>query len=397
MKKVLIIASGYCGKATANGLCAQAICEELSCNNISCKVITYGDEDIAFDKDSNISYILHKKKEKQSNWFLRFLALLKRFICNTFSPQYDKKLVNKIYKEALKLYSIEKYDAIISMYFPIEAVLAGYKLKKKLQRVKCLIYELDSVGDGLGGGKSLSEKHLVFSYTFLLNKLYKKADGIMVLNCHKLYWEEKYKPFLQKLEIVDLPLLKNKKAPYCKENKEISFIYSGVLNENYRSPIKMVETFSSFDFSYKLNFYSKGCESYLKENQKENKKININGYVEKEVLEKAILNADFLINIGNSKSNSLPSKLITYMSYCKPIIHFSLQENDICEKYLSHYPAAFIVSDKQTLEEYKEKLILFINENIEKNIEFQDFVKSFEMNVPFYSTQKIIEKLNGVD
>lgn len=390
MKNILMISSGYCGKATANGICAQAICEELSNRKVFCEVISFGTEALR-DIKQNIHYIIHKKETRGQRGLLKYISVLKRFLLHSLKPQYDEVLVDKIYEEAVGLYKNKPYDAVICMYFPLEAMVASYKLKKQFPEMKFLIYELDSVGDGLGGGKSLLERQLVFSYNVFLRKLYKQADAVFVLECHKYYWLEKYKQFKSKLEIVDLPLLKPTDDFKGERQKKIKFVYSGVLNENYRSPKKVIETFCAFDFDFQFDFYSKGCEAYLQ--SIENSKIIINGYVKQEELKKSLFESDFLVNIGNARSNSLPSKLINYISYCKPIIHFSMQENDICETYLKKYPEAFVVPYGKKIDEYKDALYFFVKKK-KKNFSFEEVERLFEMNLPSYSVNSIIKKID---
>ena len=50
--------------------------------------------------------------------------------------------------------------------------------------------------------------------------------------------------------------------------------------------------------------------------------------------------ADVLINIGNTTTFQLPSKLIEYASMSKPILNISSVNGDSSTKFLSSYPLA---------------------------------------------------------
>ena len=145
------------------------------------------------------------------------------------------------------------------------------------------------------------------------------------------------------------------------------------------------------DIPYELKFFSQGCEEEILSFQ--NSSYVVCGYVGQKELDEEILNADYLINIGNLVSHSLPSKLITYMSYGKPIIHFCLQEDDVCIEYLEKYPLSLVIKYNESLDSASERIKEFINSTDKKVIDFDDLRKMFKMNCPEYSAKLIIENL----
>jgi hypothetical protein len=51
-----------------------------------------------------------------------------------------------------------------------------------------------------------------------------------------------------------------------------------------------------------------------------------------------LLNADYLVNIGNSIINTLPSKIFEYFNACRPIINFYKSPNCPTLRYTERYP-----------------------------------------------------------
>ena len=55
----------------------------------------------------------------------------------------------------------------------------------------------------------------------------------------------------------------------------------------------------------------------------------------------SMLSADCLVNVGNSTSYQLPSKLIEYMATGNPILNISSISDDLSSKMLQNYPGGY--------------------------------------------------------
>ena len=106
-------------------------------------------------------------------------------------------------------------------------------------------------------------------------------------------------------------------------------------------------------------------------------------------MDKAIARADILVSIGNSISRSVPSKLITYLSYGKPVIHFSSQKDDVCVQYLDQYPLGLVLNEWESVEENACKLCGFIQKVQTMTVEFSEIANTLWMNTPLYSAELI--------
>ena len=399
MNDVLILASGYCGKTTANGLCAKALVKELEHRDINVYVVSSDREKNDTDRLGRVISVHTPAKYKPDppgNLFFKILRWLKSVLCHTWTPEYDREMVDKMVDAAKAVLDKTKIDAVVCVYFPLEAVIAGYRLKNLFPDIQFMIYELDSVADGIAGGNKWN-KHVFFSYKRFLGRIYKVADRIMVLKCHERHWLEEHKGHKDRMRLVDLPLLREESLPSVESRERyVGFVYSGALDHSYRSPKTMLEALAGIgsDICWKLDLYTKGCDDVLQKIAQKEPRIVCHGYVEQAVLERAVSQSHILLSIGNKVSNSLPSKVITYMTYGKPIIHFCLQENDVCEEYLKKYPLALVMKNDERPEEMAKKIAEFIERTRGKTVDFARLEKIFPMNLPLYSVHVILENSN---
>jgi hypothetical protein len=399
MKNVLIITAGYCGKATANGICAQALVREFENQRTTVYVISFDSESVTTTSEKIISiYNPPNENLKRSyNIVSKIGRFSKSVLFHTWTPKYNKNIVEQIVKEANRIFNEVEIDAVICIYFPIESIIAAHQLKKRYRHFELIVYELDSVADGIAGGLK-GNKRILFSYKRYLSYLYKKADLILVQECHKIHWMKEHLRHQSKMRVVDLPLLCFSNLPNIEKNNTCTtFLYAGTLSPVYRSPNKLLQVFEniSHQLSYELIFFSKGCDDILQNAVKNDNSIVYRGYVEQSVLENEIARSDVLLSIGNAISNSLPSKIIVYMTYCKPIIHFCLKENDVCEQYLNKYPLALVIKCDEKVEDAAKRIIEFMNSSCGKTVSFDSLCDTFPMNLPSYSVNLILDFISG--
>ena len=396
MSNILVLCSGYFGKAAANGLCAREIVKELENEGHRVGVISVGTDDItclSLDgaHEKQIIYKKNKQLTVTKNVIVKAWRLGSLFL-HSWRPKHNKDVVRKMTALAKEQCRENAIDAIVCVFFPLEAVLSGYGTKKQFPDAKYIIYELDSVADGIAGG-SKWHKPIAFSYKRIMGKVYKKADRVIVMESHGKHWSTEHAKSLTKMKISDLPVLVAPCLPKVeKDGSDIKFLYSGALFESFRSPKKLLDTFKLLDVeNCTLDFYTKGCETELESARQLDSRITCHGYVDKKELDAAIADADVLVSLGNAVSNSIPSKVITYMTYGKPIIHFSLQEKDVCAGYLEKYPLALVIGNNDSPESAAKRISTFIRETVGQNVDFDSLCKSLPMNRPSHSVSIIIE------
>src|SRR5699024_10828574 len=216
------------------------------------------------------------------------------------------------------------------------------------------------------------------------------------MKSHKVHHKQnKYNPYRDKMECVDIPLLtKDNGSSKKMENKDnyINIVYSDSLNSFSRNTEYACEIFKEIsNENYQVDFYSQGdCEQMLNEYQeKTDGLISRNGYIPHEKMLGKINSASFLLNIGNKNSDMIPSKIFEYMSTGKPIIHFYDNENDSSLPYLKQYSLALLVKQNPEILDFNiSKVADFIATNTGKSLSFTDVEKNFKENTPEYTVNK---------
>lgn len=117
-----------------------------------------------------------------------------------------------------------------------------------------------------------------------------------------------------------------------------------------------------------------------------------NGFIPHEDSLEKIDSASFLLSIGNTNSDMIPSKIFEYMSTGKPIIHFYDNDYDSSLPYLKNYPLALLVkSDIELLESNTVAVLNFIKNTIGKTVSFEEIETIFKYNKPEYTVDRILE------
>ena len=379
---------------SANGICAGNLVEELKKQGNEVDVICYKNEKIS--SVYNGIYQIPKKNTVNRSLIKKVYTVF-GFLFGSVKSSFDYRLVENYFNNLSAIDRKKNIDTVIAMFFPSEAVEALKKYKKTNPNISAVIYELDSVGDGVSGNTFI-RKALVYSYKKWLRGIYASADKVIVMDSHREYWQKVFgKRYGYKLRVADLPLLIEREGSIVNEkiSDKPSFIFAGEINSRYRSPDYLISVLKELEkrIDFEFSFYSKGdCEDKISELASGTDCIESKGYVSQERLDKEILKSDFLVNIGNSISNSVPSKLINYISYGKPIIHIALQKNDICKKYLEKYPLELVIDVTKPINNSCDEIIEFVGEFKGKKIEFDFLKNTFYMNNPLHSVAMIEQK-----
>lgn len=393
MSKIVVLTTQYLGIPSANGICARNIvCELKKMGNEVCVVCFENNSD---NKANKGIYPIRQCKSAETHSVIQKITRTMKVALGSTEPLINHQLVNEYLKSLKRINKKGKIDLIIAMYFPFETVEAMYQFKEEFKDVKTYIYELDSIADGVAK-KSIVHYFYNKRYDQWLREVYSGISATIIMKTHEEYWRKEFFPlFPKKLLIADLPVLTPKSYSFNVSTK-IRMIYSGVIDKRYRSPsylLKVLESLSK-KIEFEFDFYSKGnCEDELVSAANLINGVKHHGYVTPAELDLAIENACFLVNIGNAISRSVPSKLITYISYGKPIIHFALQKNDVCIDYLRRYKNALIIDQSNPVEISVEQMFAFLTSYTDKHIPFEILEKEFYMNDPKYSANLICRQL----
>jgi hypothetical protein len=408
----------YFPKPMANGICVHQIALALKESEYEVHVICFdkkGDEKedifegifihrvktrlffkLRYYAEDNIESLRGKLVYKLA----MLLNKLKKIMYLPLYPMTSPVFIYRYYKLATNLHKNHKFSMVFSVYNPFEAVVAGMMLKRQFNKVKYVIYSLDTLTND-GGVKIIPSKWTEKKGWQWEKRIYQYADKVLNLKCHEDHYNKKrYSEFKNKMKIIDIPLLRPldnnlNKQDSLFEKKYLHFIYTGALDLRSRNPTYLCKLFDIINSNnkYKLHFYSRGnCEDLIMDYQEKTEgHVVRHGYVSLEESVNAICNSEILISIGNNNSDMIPSKIFEYISTGKKIIHFYEREDDSCINYYEQYPASLLIYEKDDFVENIKKIITFID-NPHVDIEIGSLKNIFEKNTPQY-TLKIIKDM----
>ena len=294
------------------------------------------------------SFLLKMKTKLDDNMnrtlLWKAVGLLFQYLALLLS--FERKFESKFISSAMVSYATEiikenNISQILSISHPIINHQLACNLKVVCDELKWTMYQLDPYTYNY----ALSEKEQP-SRRKLELKLLMKADkvilteGIMAENRKRGFGGE----FEGKILSIPLPNLifrpRLSDMPFKDfDETKINILFAGNIYSNIRKPEVIFEILSNLGNSeFHLHLYGWGMERIVDKYPKIRKQVHLHGGVPKEAVMAAMNAASVLINFGNSMSNQTPSKIFDYISTGKPIINFSINENDSSLHYLKQYP-----------------------------------------------------------
>lgn len=390
--RILFVLGRYDPEPSANGVCIIRIQQSLLEKGILSDVISEGKEDSVVKNDFGLVYTV-----KTESLFKRNYTLVEKIKRSLHYPVYEpheiairRELINKVVSE-------QEYNAIIAVLLPLNGAIAASCFRN------FLIYELDSIANNEIYCRGMF-RYFHFKVSQIERKLYRRANYIFHMLCHKEFYNQKcYNIYESKSEFLDIPQLVDEHIshqPHQDEN--IQLLYSGMLYKSFRSPEYFLELLNICNDKavekIEAHFYSRGdFEQLIKSWEPKNGTVLSHGYVSIPELNQAIAKADFLLSIGNSltgKITSLPSKVISYMAYGKPIIHIDGGVNDIAKKYLKQYPYCLIINPDNDIHNNADAMLQFIRNTKGFTVPFEVVQQNFELNSPKFTAEKIMSVID---
>ena len=263
------------------------------------------------------------------------------------------------------------------------------------------IYELDSITDtNLNVAK---DKKRFLGRTWRYERIiYNVAAKIIHLECHRNFYSDiRYDVFRGKFLFADIPLLEEKKNDIFTSTQN-TIIFAGSLYKNYRDPSYFIFLFEKacVDIDVNLKFFSNGsCEEYLQECAKNNPKIKRCGYIANSDLQVEMNRCSFFLDIGLTNNNGISpisSKIFSYFSFGKPIIHIRENGNDSALPYFEKYELSLIIDPSDDFDYNVKKLKDFIVQNKDKTVDFNRVRNLFDSNTPEYTANLLIDLAKNI-
>jgi len=237
-------------------------------------------------------------------------------------------------------------DVVISVSHPFSSHVACSVVKRRYPNIRWVV----DVGDPFSF-LIQSPPNNFFLYDrlnkFIEKKYFSQSDWISVTTSEtrdeylKLFPEikKKIKVIPPVLNVEASNMFKMKTKRHQKHHKSLRFVYVGTLYSGIRNPagvlnmLEVVRTRLNSDFE--LHFV--GPVNDVDISEFENSYIYFHGSVSHNDALQFMLDADILINIGNSTNYQLPSKLIEYVCTANPVLNIITTNDDLSRAFLSKY------------------------------------------------------------
>ena len=401
--KYLILLDEYWPFPDANGLCIDNIIHYLNAEMVTviCRVSDEKilEEYLVDDKRILPIYFEREKSFFDRGWVGKIIYIIKHILRVFFFPIYDRKLMEMYFNVANKEIKKRKYDCVITVLNPIEAVTAGKLIKEDNTKMQWLIYDLDTVSN-CSLGKIEDWFKRIYNKKILKweREVFSEADYIVHLESHKKHFSQAiYQEFKDKTIFQGVPLL-NISRTKIKNNepKRNTLLYAGRFYNRLREPdvlFNIVEKAIEIDASIELDVYTKDdsvedlCKNLL------SNKIHIHGFVSQEILDDIITRTDILISIGNRTTIMFPSKIVSYVAKLKPIVHIYQNINDPVIPFLNNYSNALLLDGSLEAEINARKLIEFLLEN-HRELSADDIEHTYRRYTGWYCAQEICDYMS---
>ena len=280
-------------------------------------------------------------------------------------------------RKARELFATSNYTHLISVSHPFTGHLVGHSIKKRNPRLRWMM----DIGDPFAflEGQPPNNLFLFKSLNFAVERKILAATDLISVTTEPtaaLYRKLMNVP-AAKIHVLP-PLFDRTQTPALPNKINSSgktLVYVGTLYRHIRSPQPLLEIFRQLvrahpDANYKLHFYGalNECEQiFAAYHDLVGKNIFTHGVVSRAEAQRAVAEADILVNLGNDTTYQLPSKTVEYLASGKPLINLVRSESDSSLAFFSDYPS---------------KITLFANENLDTPATLRSLVEFIDQARP---------------
>lgn len=404
MATFIFLTNQYLPKPGATGVCIHQLAKVLAAENHDVHVVCYADGEASTQYEGlnihKINMPPYLKDSQNSGPFLRKMyhagSLLSKLIHIRDYPLRSATLVRRYVAAAESIMAGKESVKLVASYTPLEAAVAAAKLKKKYgSTIRTAFYSTDTLSNEQGAAGILPPDYRKKCGIRWEEKLFSVFDKILIMECHQAhYLSEPYRPFQEKMEIVNFPLF-TKMECHPQERREeacTSLAYAGTLYRVLRNPGFLCDCLVALSRRRKIkaDFLGSGdCEDIVQKACADSGgAVCFHGMQPHSVALTYLSTADVLLSIGNAESPMAPSKIYEYMSTGKPILHVYSWAEDPCLEPLTRYGNALLIQEGDP--EAVVKMEEFLNHR--KVLAFSDVARLFHTSTPEYTTH-ILESM----
>lgn len=393
-KKILFVLGDYLNGSSQNGICVDSIKNKLLEMGIDIHILCYQESKQQVKKNEVIFTILKEE----------YKSLSAKYIINIlFHPPIVYKNTVKNYADTIsQLYAKYKYDTIVGVMNPAEAVEGVYKFKKNHKNINIILYEIDPVSNKFIGSKNIVKLAYRKIVKMWERKIYGTFDTIIHMKTHYKHFQNNfYQLYNNKTYYLDIPNFWPVKNICTKiRTDKLSMIYAGAFYPELRNPdylINLVKYISNINKVECFIYTDDRMKDHLLKLIGDNNDICLCRMIPNTILQEKMKNVDILLSVGNKSSEFLPSKIFTYMSLGKPIVHILGDTNDSVIPYLKKYPLALLLDPNVTVEKNSKLLFEFIDKIDNVTISREELIQTFYENTPLCTAQQIKKILDNYE
>ena len=402
---------------SANGICTAAVMKELVSNHeVYCLTNREWNAPVQYEKDGVVFYTVnprltyrlrsmlsHRKMPQTIKAVLHkavFVLERCKLVLSLGSwPLLSAAYTRRIEKAARKICREKGIQCIVPIYTQIDTLIAARRIKKKQKDMLYIPYFLDSLSGGYGLRVFSPEQTRKRAQAWE-RMLLPDADWIVAMESSRAH-HEKYSAsecYYEKMRFFDLPLLRTELPAASRQllpRENCNLVYVGTLPSGIRSPAYILKVFSCLKGEH-YHFWFVGSADCQELNAAAEKdpRIHVVGRCAHETAMQYELQADVLVNIGNTNPNMTPSKVFEYMSFGKPILSTVAVDQEPSRVYLRKYPQTLILDQRdQDYERAAEQIREWIACSQKETIDLASVQRVFYQNTP-RAMADFLEKLD---
>ena len=411
MKNVVIMCDTYLPKCSPNGICVSQVAKALSERNDNVRIVTTlniegqnavenidGIDVYRVDPGFVVRELMATDDKTDSASVKRRNKALKvsslSGAINGFRyPLTAPVQVKNYYNCVEQLNNEQKIDVLVCCYHKIAAVAAGIKFKKTHPGTKFIVYTLDAISGGLVFPVLHSMKISMNSLKKWEKKIFTSVDKAFVMESHRSHYDSKeYDIYRDKLEFLDIPLIRTDRKGNSEQKDKLHFVYTGLMSivtANPKSFLDLLKSLNTEDFVFDIyGIVTPEIEDIIKSSGLSEENVVLHGKVPYEDIDAIQKNADILLNFGNANPCMIPCKIFEYISTGKKILSFTHSEKDSSLPYLKIYPNALIIDENGDTEQNVERIRVFMKSEA-VDINKEKLSQLYEKNMASYFCQQI--------
>ena len=320
---------------------------------------------------------------------LKYMYNKKKYERNSFAHYVMSK---ERLKKWIKTFNSNEYDLIISISHPFYVHKYADLLTKHLEINQWCAWFLDPYSDNYNLSSSLKDvkKRIIEE-----NRIFKNCTSIfatyeMVNRCKN----SQIANYLDKVVVAPTHLMEDNCTTISSEtvnDEKIKCVFTGTFLPSIRDPHLLLNYFDKLPPNFYLYLYSRFCVDAI--NLHKNilgKRLVINDFIlDKVEFDRMIHSMDILIDIGNTLDNMVPSKVLNYLSYGKPILHFSNCKNDPVKRILENYSLSLSLPYNESIN--TREIVKFCEDMKGKTLLWKEVESSFFSCTLHYVANKVYE------